>query len=315
MGKEPYAFISYRRADSEMGARAVLEQLRYHLGEACVFMDVAGILAGEAWPERLERELDRATVLIVLIGPQWLKAADDFGRRRLDQPQDWVRREICHAIDSKIPMIPIMIEDVSDLPLGAGLPKRLKPLLRHQRLTLCNERWEDDMRCLVETLVSAYAFRRTESKAQDYSLDRDKWQTRMLASSCEPNPADGERSGLGLHSHATPLTGEEIGNALLTLSGWVPVETADDYSYPKSRLELRKAYSFRSFRSAIEFMNFAGPTVDEWLHHPRWENRWRLVIVYLTTWDIGNRISEIDVKLAHRLDSLYEQFIASDRRK
>jgi pterin-4a-carbinolamine dehydratase len=42
-------------------------------------------------------------------------------------------------------------------------------------------------------------------------------------------------------------------------------------------------------------------------HHPRWENQWRTVTVYLSTWDIGYRVSALDIALARTLDALYEE--------
>ena len=81
--------------------------------------------------------------------------------------------------------------------------------------------------------------------------------------------------------------------------------------YPNARQELRKAYRFRSFAKAVEFMQSAVPLVEQLQHHPRWENQWRTVTVYLSTWDIGSRITSLDIELAKGLDALYEGSNAS----
>jgi pterin-4a-carbinolamine dehydratase len=47
-------------------------------------------------------------------------------------------------------------------------------------------------------------------------------------------------------------------------------------------------------------------TVKKARHHPRLENQWRTVVVHLSTWDIGQKISERDVAMAHQIDALYE---------
>jgi len=46
-------------------------------------------------------------------------------------------------------------------------------------------------------------------------------------------------------------------------------------------------------------------------HHPRWENQWRTVTVYLSTWDLNYRISELDVQLAARLDRVASDVMRS----
>lgn len=47
------------------------------------------------------------------------------------------------------------------------------------------------------------------------------------------------------------------------------------------------------------------------MHHPRWENIWKTVRVYLTTWDIGHRISDRDIQLARYFDRAYVEFPGS----
>ncbi len=47
-------------------------------------------------------------------------------------------------------------------------------------------------------------------------------------------------------------------------------------------------------------------------HHPRWENVWRTLNVYLTTWDIGQRISDRDIVLALYLDRAFSDFSGRD---
>jgi pterin-4a-carbinolamine dehydratase len=103
------------------------------------------------------------------------------------------------------------------------------------------------------------------------------------------------------------LTAAELIERLKTVVGWEPVETILPGDPPKSRQELRKAFAFRSFQAAIDFMSSAVDPINQLEHHPRWENQWRTVTVYLTTWDIGFRISQLDIDLAKVLDDLYGQ--------
>lgn len=47
---------------------------------------------------------------------------------------------------------------------------------------------------------------------------------------------------------------------------------------------------------------------DKANHHPRWENIYETLDVYLTTWDIGHRISHLDVQLAQFFNRAYQSY-------
>jgi hypothetical protein len=49
-------------------------------------------------------------LMLVLIGPGWLKAADDAGRRRIDLPEDWVALEVWMALHRGVPVVPLLVE-------------------------------------------------------------------------------------------------------------------------------------------------------------------------------------------------------------
>ena len=59
-----------------------------------VFMDVTDIAPGEDFARVIEDSVGTADLLLAMIGPQWLSASDRAGTRRLDDPSDFVRREI-----------------------------------------------------------------------------------------------------------------------------------------------------------------------------------------------------------------------------
>ena len=48
---------------------------------------------------KLSEKLAECDVLLAIIGGQWLTARDDSGRRRVDDPRDWVRVEIQIALE------------------------------------------------------------------------------------------------------------------------------------------------------------------------------------------------------------------------
>ena len=86
-------FISYRRDDSIYAARAVHAELRK--GDAYrVFMDLDDIGYGANFVEVLDIELDKADVVLVVIGPMWEEMLQQ--RQRGD---DWVRHEVTRALE------------------------------------------------------------------------------------------------------------------------------------------------------------------------------------------------------------------------
>lgn len=102
-----------------------------NLAQTVCFID-KNLRAGQNFPEELKKQLAACTKMITLIGPKWLDVTNEAGARRLDDPQDWVRREIESALARKIVVIPVLTGGASSLPKAADLPETLKPLIeRH----------------------------------------------------------------------------------------------------------------------------------------------------------------------------------------
>src|SRR5260370_1428786 len=91
----PMIFINYRKDDSQAIVDNVAKELKKHFGADNVFKDDEDIEGGQLWPERLREELLRCRVLLAVIGDKWLTILNEHGARRLDDPADWVRTEIC----------------------------------------------------------------------------------------------------------------------------------------------------------------------------------------------------------------------------
>jgi len=107
-------FISYRRTDAGWPTRWLADRLAGQFGAGVVFQDVDSIRPGDDFAAEIEAAVGACSVLLVVIGPQWLAAAGDAGRR-LDDPQDWVRLEIETAIRRGIRIIPVLVD-------GARMP-------------------------------------------------------------------------------------------------------------------------------------------------------------------------------------------------
>lgn len=147
----PLAFISYRRDDSAPSARSIAEAVQDEFGIESVFMDTEKIRVGDDWPRRLENALATARALVVVIGPIWLKIADNYGRRRLDQLDDWVRNEILHAIHAGTTVIPVRVRG-AQLPPSEALPEGLRPLLNSAAIELRDSHWKSDVEQLIDAL-------------------------------------------------------------------------------------------------------------------------------------------------------------------
>jgi hypothetical protein len=94
---EPAVFINYRGEDSHSYGALLYRDLIGQFGEDLVFLDAESIPAGADFVDELLNRVRSARVLLAVIGARWLSATDPAGRRRIDDPADWIRRELAEA--------------------------------------------------------------------------------------------------------------------------------------------------------------------------------------------------------------------------
>lgn len=128
-------FLSYRHADSGAYARLLQHELRERIPDALVFMDVVSIAPARDFTEIIREALDSCAVLVALIGHQWATIADEEGRRRLDDPDDWVRFEVQTAFERGVLVIPVLVDGTTPL-RQQQLPAELQKLARLSALNL-----------------------------------------------------------------------------------------------------------------------------------------------------------------------------------
>jgi hypothetical protein len=143
-------FISYRREDAAGYAGRLYDRLAAHFGTDRVFMDVEGIEPGVDFVEALERAVGSCEVLIVIIGKDWL-AVGSAGKRRLDDPADFVRIETAAALARNIRVVPVLVDD-AEMPRADQLPKDLASLARRQAVELSHKQWDATSAELIHTL-------------------------------------------------------------------------------------------------------------------------------------------------------------------
>lgn len=144
-------FISYRREDSQGQARALFQDLVARLGRSAVFMDVDSIALGRDFREVLQERLATCDLMLVLIGPDWLSGTDRTGRRRLDNPADYVCLEIAAALERKIPIAPLLLQG-AQMPTAEQLPESIRELAYRNGFELSHNRWDSDVQELMKRL-------------------------------------------------------------------------------------------------------------------------------------------------------------------
>jgi hypothetical protein len=149
-------FISYRRDDTAYPAAWLFDRLAHHFGLDQVFKDVDSIQLGEDFGEVIAAAVGSCDMLLVVIGEGWLSATDEDGRRRLDNPYDFVRLEIEAALARKVRVIPILV-DRARMPRAEELPASLARLTRRQALLLSPSRFDADMNRLLGVLERTLA--------------------------------------------------------------------------------------------------------------------------------------------------------------
>jgi hypothetical protein len=144
-------FLSYRADDSVHATSAIYDALVVHFGRSSVFRDRDSMGLGTLYPGQIRDALQRCDVLLAVIGPHWLDARDAAGRRRIKQPDDWVRRELRTAFERPIRVAPLLLDDVA-LPSRWQLPHDIRRLSLSNFWRIRNETFASDVAALIAQL-------------------------------------------------------------------------------------------------------------------------------------------------------------------
>jgi hypothetical protein len=149
-------------------------------------MDTATINPGQEWPSRIEQAIRGASVVLVLIGPRWL-AAEANGRRRIDDPEDWVRLEIEAALRrAEIAVVPVLLEGAK-MPSEDDLPESLRALTRRNAIVLTAERYTAELDEFVDAIqrgvIQDYASRQASAPVLVHTADDSAAPRRLVVNS------------------------------------------------------------------------------------------------------------------------------------
>lgn len=120
-------FISYRRTDSNDVVGRIYDHLVFKFGVEKIFKDVDSIPLGADFRKIIEKSVQSCDVILVVIGSKWLESENSLGKRRIDNPDDFVRIEIEAGLKRKISVIPVLVAGAS-MPKHEQLPTALKAL-------------------------------------------------------------------------------------------------------------------------------------------------------------------------------------------
>jgi 4a-hydroxytetrahydrobiopterin dehydratase len=71
---------------------------------------------------------------------------------------------------------------------------------------------------------------------------------------------------------------------------------------------LYKKFEFRDFKKAFDFMQKVAEVAERANHHPKWQNEWNQVEIWLSTHEAGNKVTNKDRELASKIDQIYEEY-------
>jgi hypothetical protein len=184
-------FISYRREDSAGFARLIYDRLTKRLERANVFIDVDNIEPGLDFVEILSERVAKCDTLVAIIGRDWISTVDKDNRRRLDDPQDFVRIEIGAALERGVRVIPVLVEGAA-MPAPDDLPDGLKKLARRQAIEISHTRFDSDVERLTSALELVEEELHRRAAAQAELATRDARQKREADEERRPHEARAE---------------------------------------------------------------------------------------------------------------------------
>jgi hypothetical protein len=138
--------------DSHSYGALLYTELVRQFGVDLVFLDCESIPAGADFADELLGRVRSARVLLAVIGPRWLASTDPTGRRRIEDPADWIRRELVEAFTAGVRVLPVLTDQAA-LPREAELPPDIAALSRCQYRHLRRREPTTDLARIVTDLT------------------------------------------------------------------------------------------------------------------------------------------------------------------
>ncbi|MDQ3745230.1 MAG: TIR domain-containing protein [Acidobacteriota bacterium] len=153
--------ICYRREDSVDSTGRLYRDLNSHFNrrlrnylnrKVVVVRDFDSIPAGTQYEDYIKEEIETSAAVLTVIGNDWLKVTNpQTGHRRIDEPEDTLRKEIMTALSFEKPIIPVLVERAK-MPEKEALPDALKPLATTNAREVNDPEWDAGSRRLIKDL-------------------------------------------------------------------------------------------------------------------------------------------------------------------
>jgi hypothetical protein len=127
-------------------------------------MDVDSIEPGADFAAAINSAVASCGVLLALIGPNWLDAQDEQGKRRLNDPDDFVVVEITAALRRNVHVLPVLVDGAAP-PHATRLPETLTPLARRNAMRLDHETFRSDVDALGDAVAKIIGSARTPRRS------------------------------------------------------------------------------------------------------------------------------------------------------
>lgn len=118
-------FVSYRRDDSADVTGRVYDRLSSRFGNEFVFKDVDSIPLGRDFREVINDAVAKASVVIVVVGKNWVGKEQGSAKPRIHDQTDFVRAEVAAALQLDKPVIPVLVSNAK-MPSESDLPDDVK---------------------------------------------------------------------------------------------------------------------------------------------------------------------------------------------
>jgi hypothetical protein len=130
-------FVNYRGTDEIWATEFVYARMTEAFGAETVFKAGNALRPGDSFAQILLEKAASCPVMLACVGPAWLAAQSADGRR-LDSPDDWVRREIETSLRAGNRVIPLLLGDQGTvaMPKPADLPPEVGALFGRQAARL-----------------------------------------------------------------------------------------------------------------------------------------------------------------------------------
>jgi hypothetical protein len=262
----PVTMISYRRADSKDTTRRICDELVTRYGKKSVYIDIDSIQPSADYRVHITQTLERALVMLAVIGTEWSGPRVD-GNPRIFDAEDPVRAEVETAFANRRAVLPVLVNGAV-MPTEADLPGSLKLLPYLNALVVrSGDEFASDIERLSRAIdhlalqfwtlfISTYlalpfALLLFSQYLILFKIDTDPLYLRLAVTAISAALGIGLCFHIGFRTVATLTTGAAMG--LVSAIGMVAINTA--FSNPSAPFDIWKIFPSvtRDWQEVIEY--------------------------------------------------------------